>query len=174
MEELEIREDIRKKLNAIHRVMTKQESGDKSAFLQSKLDVWEQKIQNDNLMFKTLLTKGELNADPETFQVELDEEKWALGVLQLWIYELEAEFDNKASDLSETDPIINVDTIKEISLIETYDGYWNVKQVAKYLNLGVDYIYQLSSKGEIPKYKRGSRILFKRDDIDNWLLEKKE
>ncbi|MDA3823092.1 MAG: helix-turn-helix domain-containing protein, partial [Bacteroidales bacterium] len=132
-------------------------------------------ITNHKDKFRIEMAKGELNIDPETFEIELDEEKLALGILQLWINELETvvEFGDDDSVLVKTKPIDHNETIEEVSLNENYDGLWNIKQVAKYLNLSVDYIYQLTRKELIPLNKVGNRVLFRKEDIDNWLLEKK-
>lgn len=45
----------------------------------------------------------------------------------------------------------------------------NVQQVADYLTLSVQTIYGLVHKMEIPNFKRGKRLYFKRTDIDDWI-----
>lgn len=174
MEELELREDIRKNLSAIHRAMKKQESGDKYAFLTSKLNEWEQKIQNDDMMFRNLLAKGELNADPEMFQIGLDEERWALGILQLWILELETAPIAEPVDSVQSEPVSEdgAEVGEENTPEVRSDGLWNIKQVAKYLNLGVDYLYQLTRKGLIPHIKISNRVLFRKEELDQWVQER--
>ena len=45
--------------------------------------------------------------------------------------------------------------------------------VCKYLDLSKSYIYKLTSLKAIPHYKRGKKLYFKKQEINNWLLEKK-
>ncbi len=45
----------------------------------------------------------------------------------------------------------------------------NVQQVAEYLSLAVQTIYSLVHKMEIPNFKRGKRLYFKRTEIDDWI-----
>ena len=45
----------------------------------------------------------------------------------------------------------------------------NVQQVAAYLSLSVQTIYGLVHKIEIPNFKRGKRLYFKRTEIDDWI-----
>ena len=45
----------------------------------------------------------------------------------------------------------------------------NVTQVAEYLSLAKQTIYALVHKMEIPNYKQGKRLYFKKADIDKWI-----
>ena len=45
----------------------------------------------------------------------------------------------------------------------------NVQQVADYLTLAVPTIYGLVHNMEIPNFKRGKRLYFRRIDIDDWI-----
>jgi len=47
--------------------------------------------------------------------------------------------------------------------------FMNVTQVAEYLSLAKQTIYSLVHKMEIPNYKQGKRLYFKKMDIDEWL-----
>ena len=47
----------------------------------------------------------------------------------------------------------------------------NVQQVADYLTLSVQTIYGLVHKMEIPNFKRGKRLYFKRTEIDDWICQ---
>lgn len=49
-----------------------------------------------------------------------------------------------------------------------------VKEVATYLGVSVDFIYKLCREGKIPKIKIGSRILFKIESIERWLSDLEE
>lgn len=47
----------------------------------------------------------------------------------------------------------------------------NIDEVALYTGLKKAYIYKLTHKHEIPFYKpNGKNVVFKRDEIDSWLL----
>ena len=45
----------------------------------------------------------------------------------------------------------------------------NVPEVAEYLSLAVQTIYGLIHKLEIPNYKQGRRVYFKKSEIDYWI-----
>ncbi|MGV3597133.1 MAG: helix-turn-helix domain-containing protein [Bacteroidota bacterium] len=45
----------------------------------------------------------------------------------------------------------------------------NAVQAAKYVNMAVNTIYILTSKRQIPHFKRGKRIYFYKEELDNWL-----
>lgn len=42
-------------------------------------------------------------------------------------------------------------------------------QAAKYVDMAVNTIYILTSKRQIPHFKRGKRVYFYKDELDNWL-----
>ena len=47
--------------------------------------------------------------------------------------------------------------------------WMTVTEVAAYLACKPDRIYSLKSAGRIPHYKDGSRLLFERGEIDEWV-----
>jgi excisionase family DNA binding protein len=49
--------------------------------------------------------------------------------------------------------------------------FMNVTQVAEYLSLAKATIYGMVHKLEIPNYKQGKRLYFKKADIDQWLTK---
>jgi len=58
--------------------------------------------------------------------------------------------------------------------IHLHKSIFSLLEVAEYCSLGKDYLYQLTSKNLIPHYKpRGKLMYFRRDEIDNWLLQNK-
>ena len=57
---------------------------------------------------------------------------------------------------------IAVDTIPE-------NGILNVEDVAQKLRLKEGTIYNLTHKRQIPYFKRGGRIYFDRDEINEWI-----
>lgn len=46
----------------------------------------------------------------------------------------------------------------------------DVKELSAYLKLSISAIYKLTSTSEIPHYKSGKRLYFKKEDIDEWIF----
>ena len=51
------------------------------------------------------------------------------------------------------------------------DNVLSAKQAAKYLGISYWLILELVKKKEIPHSKLGSKIIFRKDSLDNYLLE---
>ncbi len=50
----------------------------------------------------------------------------------------------------------------------------NIKQIHAHTGMAISYIYKLTSRGLIPHYKPGGKLIyFVKEEIDNWLLSKK-
>jgi excisionase family DNA binding protein len=49
------------------------------------------------------------------------------------------------------------------------EGFWSIKEVSEYLNIRQSTLYCWAKTGEIPHYKLGKIIRFKRADIDVWM-----
>ena len=47
----------------------------------------------------------------------------------------------------------------------------NAEEVAKYTGYAKRYIYNLTRAKKIPHYKRDGKVFFKKEEIDEWLLE---
>lgn len=52
---------------------------------------------------------------------------------------------------------------------EKENEFWNIQQVSQYLQVKPKTIYNWAESGEIPYYKIGRLIRFKRTDIDAWV-----
>ncbi len=48
---------------------------------------------------------------------------------------------------------------------------WKIKDVAEYLQCSVGTIYNKTSKGEIPFFKKGKSLYFSPEEIENWVQE---
>jgi excisionase family DNA binding protein len=48
-------------------------------------------------------------------------------------------------------------------------GFWTVNDVAAYLNVKSSTIYGWGKTGEIPHYKIGKMVRFKKEDIETWM-----
>ena len=49
-----------------------------------------------------------------------------------------------------------------------------IDEASKFLNLAKQTIYGFTSKNLIPFIKRGKKLYFKKDDLDNWLMVGKQ
>ena len=63
------------------------------------------------------------------------------------------------------------ETVSEVKTgyVEGGEEVWTVKDLARYLRCHVSTIYRLVSRGEIPHFKIGSDIRFRRSSIEKWL-----
>jgi len=50
---------------------------------------------------------------------------------------------------------------------------WRIQDVAKYLNISLITIYRMLKKGIIPAHKIGSQWRFRKEEIDQWIRNKK-
>lgn len=46
---------------------------------------------------------------------------------------------------------------------------YTIPEIAKLTGLSVSYLYRLSSEGELPVSKIGSRVLILHDELERWL-----
>lgn len=58
---------------------------------------------------------------------------------------------------------------REITTVKTI---LNTDEVAEFVGISKSTIYGLTHNGEIPHYKRGKRLYFKADEIEEWITEK--
>jgi excisionase family DNA binding protein len=49
----------------------------------------------------------------------------------------------------------------------------DVKELSEYLKMSDSAIYKLTSTSQIPHYKSGKKLYFKKEDIDKWLETKR-
>lgn len=49
--------------------------------------------------------------------------------------------------------------------------HFTVKQAAAFLDLAEQTIYGLTSRNEIPHYKRGKKLYFLKAELEKWMLE---
>ncbi len=50
--------------------------------------------------------------------------------------------------------------------------YMNAKEASKYLGLPIMELYRLSSSSEIPSYKFGGKLLYRKDQLEEILTQK--
>ncbi len=56
-----------------------------------------------------------------------------------------------------------------------YESKWmNVSEAAEYLQIAKPTLYALTCRREIPLYKRGKKIYFKKDELNEWLEKGKK
>ncbi|SHH03987.1 transcriptional regulator, AlpA family [Flavobacterium fluvii] len=66
--------------------------------------------------------------------------------------------------------------IKNLNVGETkapVDELFDIAQVASYLKITKSTIYKLTSTSEIPHYKNGHKLYFKKSDINEWIFSKR-
>ena len=49
------------------------------------------------------------------------------------------------------------------------NSYLKVEGASHYLQISKSMIYKMVTNNEIPYYRVGSRIIFKKDDLDKWI-----
>ncbi|NQT57426.1 MAG: helix-turn-helix domain-containing protein [Bacteroidetes bacterium] len=142
-------------------------------FLEITIRKWQQQLMENRRKFRTLLKDGELDADPENMQNDLDEDELAISRLQLWLDIDQSGIENSdMSSVSDTDSESNSESVSEPQ--ERDRDYMNVDQLSDYLGISASAIYTMSSKGTIPRTKLGNRVIFNKDEIDKWLRERNE
>ena len=57
--------------------------------------------------------------------------------------------------------------------IQVNNAPMDVKNLSEYLKLSVSAIYKLTSTSEIPHYKSGKRLYFKKEEIEEWIFSKR-
>lgn len=65
-----------------------------------------------------------------------------------------------------------IDELTRISLLQV-KTFYDLEDLVKYTGLSKYRIYDLTSKREIPHYKRGKQLFFKKSEIDSWLTERR-
>jgi excisionase family DNA binding protein len=48
--------------------------------------------------------------------------------------------------------------------------FLNVQELTDYIHMSESYVYKMVSKNSIPHIKLGTRTLFERNQIDNWVI----
>ncbi len=52
--------------------------------------------------------------------------------------------------------------------------HFTVKQASEFLDLAPQTIYGLTSRNEIPHYKRGKKLYFLKAELERWILENRK
>lgn len=52
-------------------------------------------------------------------------------------------------------------------------GYVNAKEACEYLGMPMATLYGLTHRRQIPHIKRGRILMFKKDDIDQWMEQQR-
>jgi excisionase family DNA binding protein len=63
------------------------------------------------------------------------------------------------------------DEFERLQLAETGSPYLTVEQAAAYIGAERQRVYNLCSDGRLRRYKDGSRVLVRRDEIDAYLAD---
>lgn len=65
-----------------------------------------------------------------------------------------------------------LDRLEHISLLAAKDVL-NLDEAAMYTGFKKGFIYRLTSEKRIPHYKKGGKLLFRKDELEAWLTENK-
>jgi excisionase family DNA binding protein len=57
---------------------------------------------------------------------------------------------------------------------KTFPEHLSIKQLSEYINYSEPAIYKMVSQATIPCYKISGKLLFKRAEIDSWVLDFKQ
>ncbi len=80
------------------------------------------------------------------------------------------------SKLGPLEPVIEKVSISvppDASPVKNVKKNITLKEASEYLNLSKEALYKYTSEATIPYYKIGSRILFKTEELDAWLKDRK-
>jgi excisionase family DNA binding protein len=61
----------------------------------------------------------------------------------------------------------------ENNTLQNSKPFMNIDELSGYLKLSKHSIYSLVSRGELPVFKRTRHLMFSREEIDRWVLDKK-
>ncbi len=64
--------------------------------------------------------------------------------------------------------------IKQHNQITMENRYMNAKEASTYLGLPIMELYRLSSSSEIPSYKFGGKLLYRKDQLSQLLSQQEE
>lgn len=71
--------------------------------------------------------------------------------------------------------LVNICLLKNNNKQENnFPEHLTIKQLAEYLSYSEAAIYKMVAQSVIPYYKLGGKILFKRKEVENWMLEFKK
>ena len=62
----------------------------------------------------------------------------------------------------------------ELRQLKQFPEHLNLKQLAEYINYSEPAIYKMIAQAEIPAYKLSGKLLFKKTEIDDWLIQFKQ
>ena len=66
-----------------------------------------------------------------------------------------------------------IDNLSTNGSIASVNTPMDIKELATYLKMSVSAIYKFTSSSEIPHYKSGKRLYFKKEEINEWIFSRK-
>ena len=66
-----------------------------------------------------------------------------------------------------------ISNLKTENIIVAESKPMNLKEVVAYMGTSTSAIYKLTSTSEIPHYKLGKKLYFKKEEIDEWIYANK-
>ena len=69
-------------------------------------------------------------------------------------------------------PVVKTEEIKEAKPVEKVKEYMSVAEVSKFINMSAPTIYNYAKNDKIPYHRRGKKLIFKKQEIEDWLEQK--
>lgn len=63
-----------------------------------------------------------------------------------------------------------LERIEQISLLQA-KPILDIKEASLFIGFSIAHIYRLTSTRQIPHFKKGAKLLFKKDDLEAWMTE---
>jgi excisionase family DNA binding protein len=93
----------------------------------------------------------------------------------MFIFENLPENVNVTVTKSDLIDLINICLTKnQNSKAKEFPPHLSIKQLSEYINYSEPAVYRMVSQAAIPCYKIAGKILFKKSEIDNWLIDFKQ
>lgn len=63
-----------------------------------------------------------------------------------------------------------LNSLPGIPRVEVDEGFLTVKQAAEFLKIVTGSLYNLISQNKVPFHKSGKKVLFKKSELNDWLI----
>lgn len=63
-----------------------------------------------------------------------------------------------------------LERIERLSLLQA-KPILDIKEASLFIGFSIAHIYRLTSTRQIPHFKKGAKLLFKKDDLEAWMTE---
>jgi len=148
----------------------------KFSYLSLELDRVNFIIENSEKVFKIREENG-LNDFPEDYWDKLDQAKISRENFYLEIKELSLAKLNETDILLESNAEKNIkesDVKTSIQEPQSFSDTMTLKEAAQHIRKSESFIYHNKDKYMIPYHKVGKNLIFKKQELDDWIITDKE